>query len=87
MPRFIKKTSKKAGLSPGTLVHIGEKKAETAKFALINYDQEQLQERELASIDESFPFLSCECSAVSWVLGSQAILTQSAPLFHQLSRV
>jgi len=23
MPRFIKKTSKKAGLSPGTFVHIG----------------------------------------------------------------
>ena len=25
MPRFIKKTPKKAGLSLGTLVHIGEK--------------------------------------------------------------
>ena len=26
MPRFIKKTSKKAGLPPGTLVHVGERK-------------------------------------------------------------
>jgi magnesium transporter len=65
MPRFIKKTSKKAGLSPGTLVHIGEKKAETAKFALINYDQKQLQERELATIDESFPYKSTP--PVTWI--------------------
>ena len=65
MPRFIKKTSKKAGLSPGTLVHIGEKKAETAKFALINYDQEQLHERELATIDESFPYKSTPL--VTWI--------------------
>jgi magnesium transporter len=42
--RIIKKTSKKAGLSPGTLVHIGERKAETAQFSLMNYDPEQLQE-------------------------------------------
>ena len=52
MPHLIKKTSKKAGLSPGTLVHIGEKKAETTKFSLINYDREQLQEKQLATIDE-----------------------------------
>ena len=65
MPRFIKKTSKKAGLSPGTLVHIGEKKAETTKFSLINYDQKQLQERELATIDESFPYK--DTPPVTWI--------------------
>lgn len=65
MPRFIKKTSKKAGLSPGTLVHIGEKKAETTKFSLINYDQEQLQEKELATIDESFPYK--DTPAITWI--------------------
>jgi magnesium transporter len=65
MPRFIKKTSKKAGLSPGTLVHIGEKKAETTKFSLINYDPEQLQEKELATIDESFPYK--DTPPVTWI--------------------
>jgi len=65
MPRFIKKTSKKAGLSPGTLVHIGEKKAETTKFSLINYDQKQLQEKELATIDESFPYK--DTPPVTWI--------------------
>jgi magnesium transporter len=65
MPRFIKKTSKKAGLSPGTLVHIGEKKAEKTKFFLIHYDQEQLQEKQLATIDESFPYK--DTPPVTWI--------------------
>ena len=65
MPRFIKKTSKKAGLSPGTLVHIGEKKAETTMFSLINYDHKQLQEKELATIDESFPYK--DTPPVTWI--------------------
>jgi len=65
MPRFIKKTSKKAGLSPGTLVHIGEKKAESTKFSLMNYDPEQLQEKELATIDESFPYK--DTPPVTWI--------------------
>ena len=65
MPRFIKKTSKKAGLSPGTLIHIGEKKVETAKFSIINYDQEQLQEKVLATIDESFPYK--DTPPVTWI--------------------
>jgi len=65
MPRLIKKTSKKAGLSPGTLVHIGEQKAETAKFSLINYDPQQIQEKELATIDESFPYK--DTPPVTWI--------------------
>jgi len=65
MPRLIKKTSKKAGLSPGTLVHIGEIKAETAKFSLINYDPQQIQEKELATIDESFAYK--DTAPVTWI--------------------
>ena len=65
MPRFIKKTSKKAGLSPGTLVHIGEKKVEATKLSLINYDPEQLQEKKLASIDESFSYK--DTPPVTWI--------------------
>ena len=65
MPRYIRKTSKKTWLSPGTLVHIGEKKAETTKFSLINYDQEQLQEKELATIDESFAYK--DTPPITWI--------------------
>jgi magnesium transporter len=56
MPRFIKKTSKKAGLAPGSLVHIGEKKSESVKISLMNYDAAHLEEKQLPTIDASFPY-------------------------------
>jgi len=46
MPKPIKKRSKKAGLPPGTLVHIGEKKAETPKITIMDYDEAHFQEKE-----------------------------------------
>ena len=48
--------SKKAGLSPGTLIHIGEKKIEKVKITLIDYDLKNLQEKELEHVEESFSF-------------------------------
>ncbi len=56
MPRFFKRGSKKIGLSPGTLVHIGNKKIEKARIRLIDYDEAQLQEKEPKTIEECFPF-------------------------------
>jgi len=53
MPRFVKKTSKKAGLSPGAMVHTGEQKMEKATISIINYDRENLTEKELLSIEET----------------------------------
>jgi len=65
MPHFIKKYSKKAGLSPGSLVHIGEKKIETIRIALINYDREQLLEKDLATIEDALPYR--DTSPVTWI--------------------
>jgi len=58
MPRFIKRQLKKAGSSPGSLVHIGEQKVDETRITritLIDYDEESLQERVLGSIEEAFP--------------------------------
>jgi magnesium transporter len=65
MPRFIKKVSKKIGLSPGTLVHIGKKKIEKVRIRIIDYDEAQLQEKEAKTIEECFPFK--EKPTVTWV--------------------
>jgi magnesium transporter len=65
MPRLIKKTSKKAGLSPGSLVHIGEKKIDEIKMTLINYDPEQLLEKALPTIEASFPYK--DTPPVTWI--------------------
>ncbi|MCK5508227.1 MAG: magnesium/cobalt transporter CorA, partial [Desulfobacterales bacterium] len=65
MPRLIKKRSKKAGLAPGTLVHIGDHKTEKVKITLINYDEGQLQEKELKEIEELFPLK--DKTSATWI--------------------
>jgi magnesium transporter len=65
MPHFIKKSSKKAGLSPGSLVHIGDKKTETIKITLMNYDPELMLEKQLPAIEASFPYR--DTPPVTWI--------------------
>jgi len=52
----MKRASKKAGLPPGALIHIGEKKTEKVKITLIEYDEGKFQEKEIKNIDELIPF-------------------------------
>lgn len=65
VPKFIKKISKTAGLSPGTLVHVGKKKIEKARIRIIDYDESQLNEKEAKKIEECFPFK--EKPTVTWI--------------------
>jgi len=44
-----KKRSKKAGLSPGTLIHIGDTYSEKSKITVIRYDENFFDEKELSS--------------------------------------
>jgi len=52
MFQFIKKRSKKAGLPPGTMVHIGERKEEKVKITIIDYDAKKFTEKEAKSVEE-----------------------------------
>jgi len=52
MRRFLKKQSVTAGLPPGSLVHIGEKRTTTPKLTLFQYDEESLHEEELKDISD-----------------------------------
>jgi len=56
MLRFIKRTSEKIGHTPGTLIHVGERKVEKTKIGIIDYDEAQFQEKELEKIEEYLPF-------------------------------
>lgn len=57
MPKkLIKKSSKSAGLAPGTPVFIGDMKAEKVKITVIDYDESQFQEKYLKTVEECFPF-------------------------------
>jgi magnesium transporter len=65
MPKLMKKRSKKAGLPPGTLIHIGEKKTEEIKITIMDYDEAQFQEKEAKTFEECFPYKGR--STVTWI--------------------
>ena len=65
MPRLIKRGRKKLGLSPGTLIHIGDQKIGEVKMSLMNYDPGQLLEKELTSIEDAFPYK--DTPPVTWI--------------------
>lgn len=65
MPRLTKGRSRKSGLPPGTLVHIGAKRAEGMKISLISYDGAELEERECQDVGQC---LACRGKrAVTWI--------------------
>jgi magnesium transporter len=65
MPRRTKSRSKKAGLLPGTLVHIGEKLSDTTKITLIDYQGDHYLEKTIDHIEELRAFKDRQ--TVSWV--------------------
>lgn len=62
---LFKKASTKAGLPPGSLVHIGERKTKETKITITDYDQTSFTEREIKNIEECFPFK--ETPTVTWI--------------------
>ena len=65
MRRYSRRRSKKAGLAPGTLVFVGEKKVEKVTFTIIDYDTENLQETEVASVDQCLMYR--DKKSVTWI--------------------
>ncbi|MBN2330406.1 MAG: magnesium/cobalt transporter CorA [Candidatus Aenigmarchaeota archaeon] len=65
MPRFFKRVSKKAGSSPGALVHIGKKRMEKARITMIDYDEKRFTAKEVTRIEECFPFK--KKPTVTWI--------------------
>ncbi len=63
--RMRKKRSTKTGLPPGALVHIGEKKAEKVKIKILDYDENQFEEKEARTIEECFPFK--DKPTITWI--------------------
>ena len=51
----LQKRSKKTGLAPGSLVHVGSKYAEKSKIKLIRYDETFFEEKEINSIKDFSP--------------------------------
>ncbi len=65
MFRLLEIKTKKVGLAPGTLIHVGEKKIEKPELTIIDYDPEKLERYEDVSIEECIPLK--ETDSVSWI--------------------
>ncbi|MEW5923940.1 MAG: magnesium/cobalt transporter CorA [Candidatus Zixiibacteriota bacterium] len=65
MPRLIKKLSKSRGLRPGTVVFVGEQKVEKVHIRVIDYDETNLGEKDVTSVEECFPFK--DSPTVTWI--------------------
>ena len=65
MAKIIKKRSKKHGLPPGTLVHIGERSGREISVGIIGYDRDRCDERETTDLAECFTF--ADRPGVTWV--------------------
>lgn len=55
MSRRSRRTQKKAGASPGTLVYVGEKKVDQPVVTLFVYNNERYQERRVERLEEVYP--------------------------------
>ncbi|MDH4301379.1 MAG: magnesium/cobalt transporter CorA [Nitrospira sp.] len=62
--KLMQKRSKKKGLSPGTLIHIGEKRTEAVTITLFNYSSTHCDEQPIGDVNELRPPSD---ETVSWV--------------------
>jgi magnesium transporter len=65
MARFANIRSRKAGLPPGSLIHVGEKKAEQTKITIIDYDEQSFQRKDVEDLTECFVFKGT--ATVTWI--------------------
>ena len=62
---FITKTSEKIGFSPGEIVYLGDKRAESVKISVIEYSPDTFEETEVSDVAACVPFK--ETDAISWI--------------------
>ncbi|MCU0579876.1 MAG: magnesium/cobalt transporter CorA [Desulfobacterota bacterium] len=65
MTPTIKKRSEKAGLPPGTLIHLGERRSERTRITLLDYGEDHCEEGEVERIDECSRYQ--DRPSVTWI--------------------
>ena len=65
MARLANRMSKKAGLPPGTLVHVGLRTDEVVSITVMDYSEGEFQEKPVEKVEECFPFK--DKPTVTWI--------------------
>jgi magnesium transporter len=78
------KRSRKTGLPPGSLVHIGLEREEEPRITILDYDETHVEEREIQSVDELAPYVGKP--SVTWIdvvgIHEPKIIEQIGCQFH-----
>ncbi|MDW7733087.1 MAG: magnesium/cobalt transporter CorA [Methanolobus sp.] len=64
MKKLLTGYSKKVGLVPGTIIHIGDHKDEKPRITLINYDRTNFEERIVQNVEDCF---DQQKNGVTWI--------------------
>jgi len=65
MSTLFRKSSHKVGLPPGSLVHVGEIKAEEVKITVMDYDETSFMEKDVENVEACFSFK--ETPTITWI--------------------
>ena len=65
MAKLVAKSSRKKGMAPGTVVHVGERAGHEVRITVIDYDEQGVQEKEVGKIEECWPFK--DTPTVTWI--------------------
>ena len=65
MVKYFKKRSKSTGLTPGSLIHIGEKLMEKPKISIIDYTPDRLEEKLVETIEECCAYR--DKKTITWI--------------------
>ena len=64
-PRRLFRRQKTPGTAPGTLIHSGERKAESVRMTIIDYDEHDLTERTVEDVEQCVPYHQTD--TVTWI--------------------
>lgn len=81
MTRIFRHKAQKAGMAPGTLLYLGERKAERVRIHLIRYSPDSLEEREDADLAELLAERDVE--GVNWI---NVVGLHEVPVVERLGR-
>lgn len=65
MREFFARASRKTGLAPGTIVHVGEKPPEPVRVSVIDFDADRVDEREDVSVEDCPRYR--DTPSVTWI--------------------
>jgi len=65
MTESLSSVAKKAGLPPGTLIHVGETRETETTISVIDYNLEKMEETTIDSVEQILPYLEKE--TITWI--------------------